>query len=565
MRCFRLVILGLFFLFSCKEDSIEITETEELEPPVTLLESTVSGRVKNQWGQPLIADIVSFNSTVKTDGNGVVHKSKLFVGQESAAISISHPLYSTVYKTILPSLSRDQAFNVVMRRFLKSWNEYYDEDQIISAYNDYVAVQDIHYSDFVLPGNANSSKVKVWTDVVILEDIESEDEIPLPNLIYDRGSYKLLQFYALFSLHAEGEQGQFLDIAQDHEIDVKASVLPFSSSDDLNLYYWNTAQLAWKKADDEQISDLNSGSFKINRTTWWAIAREVESSEVQFQLDTDTHQEYWLKIYSTQDDKLIRQIPFSPDGNITSTLATNENYRIELTDICEIVYEDRFISAADGLIEVFTIESPNLANIHFQCTEGIGNMDDSYVVLKNCRNTILDYNQSNLKLNLDILMDEGYFELEFPNKGKSFFLSKDLLGMGQMDTLDLCASFDTTFISTHTDIYVPLPTFSDSADYVGTITAKLDTRNEEIIIEANADGFSVQRFIINRIGRNEVSGYADGFFVQTKNSSYPVTFEIEQIGGKGQPLVCYYDWISDENGVSQRITGKIIALVKEII
>ena len=387
-------------------------------------------------------------------------------------------------------------------------------------------------------------------------------QAPIPLFDNWEGQNRLFQPVELFYMEWQGDSGQDLDIAQNHELQVSGTVSSafFDSNGDYQFYYWSNEKKAWMHHPKMELIN-QTFEADIHRSTWWMIAETTNAEKYTLHLRNDQGPFAFQEIF-INDSSGEKRGPFYTDarGQLALFLKPDQDYRVDLMDWCGKMMDALWIKTTQ-------------TNIHSEPSEDIllwkGNVMNCDGNAASNSLLVLDPRGERIPVRPDAA---GYFSVALNNcpdaeiftveahdgaqKNRLLF-SKRLISSGNLDSLWICNQSG----------------FGGHLDWRGKIISidsslSCEIKLNPMKIELSFKILGLEQLIeITEIRDTSVIGFAQGDLFSSGLHQYPIEFHVLQIGKyPGDRFIAEFEGdlqFNGENGPTT-IEGKLNARIRDI-
>lgn len=387
-------------------------------------------------------------------------------------------------------------------------------------------------------------------------------QAPIPLFDNWEGQKRLFQPVELFYMEWQGDSGQDLDIAQNHELQVSGTVSSafFDSNGDYQLYYWSNAKKAWMHHPQMELIN-QTFEADIHQSTWWMIAETAKAEKYTLHVQNDQGPFAYQEIF-INDSSGEKRGPFYTDarGQLALYLKPDQDYRVDLMDWCGKMLDALWIKTTQA---------------HIHCQPG-GDIPLWKCTIMNCDGDaapnnllVIDPGGERLPVRPDAA---GFFSVALKDcpdaeiftveandgpKRNRFLFHKRLVSSGNQDSLWICNQAG----------------FGGHLDWRGkriSIDSSLscDIQLHPMKIELSFKILGLEQLIeITEIRDTSVIGFAKGDLISSGLHQYPIEFHALQIGKyPGDRFIAEFKGDLQFTGESEPTTieGKLNARIRDI-
>ncbi len=544
---------------SCLEDRVEeeIINVDRPDPAV-LVESRCFGAVEDARGKRLPGVTIRAGEAFCTSGSdGIFDFGSVLLDQNAQSLVVRSDQSAPYIRMLHAELG-----SVFYEPFELSYFDKQNRFEEPGTYSDEHFTYNYTKGTFLYNRELYSGPIVFALHRYPLNGNDALVQTPVPLFDSWEGQDRLFQPVELFFMEWQGDSGQDLDIAQNHELQVSGTVSSafFHSNEDYHLYYWSFEEKAWKKHFTFEMNDRNFVA-DIHQSTWWMIAERRNAEKYDLQLQNDQGAFAFQKILIGEATGIKRGPYFSDaEGNITLYLEPNEDYRIDAIDWCDELLDSEWIRTNQPSIVCHLNNDILLWKAKIMDCEGDEAPNSSLVI---------DPNEKRIPLKTDITgqfsivlndcLGSDIFTVEASNgseKSQLLFL-RSLIGSGNQDSLWICEQSESGG-------YFYWQGKRIGIDSTLTCDIQLDPLNIELSFQI----LGLKQLIeITEVTDSMVIGFAPGGLFSSGIYRYPIEFHILQIGEfPGDQFKAEFKGDLQFNGDTgpSTIEGKLNARIRDI-
>lgn len=544
---------------SCMEDHVEVEIISVDRPnPAVLVESRCFGTVNDHRGNRM-RDVVfqAGNDFCTTGSDGIFDFGSLYMEKDAQVLVARSDESAPYIRLIQAELGSVNYEKIVMCDF-----DVHSQSQRPGIHADEHFSYNYTNGTFLQNQELYSGPIVFALHRYPLNGSDALVQAPIPLFDSWEGQDRLFQPVELFFMEWQGDSGQDLDIAQNHELQVSGTVSSafFHSNADYQLYYWSSEEKTWKSHESFDIDD-RSFVADIHQSSWWMIAERREAQKYELHLQNENGAFAFQEIL-VSDPSGERRGPFYSDaeGEVSIYLEPNHDYRIDVMDWCGEMMDSENIKTNQSSIVCHLSDDILIWDAKIMNCQGDEALNSALVIDPRDKNVPLKPDVAGrFSIALSDCLEADIFSVEADNGSERNHLlfSKDLIQKGNQDSIWICEKSP----------------FGGHFDWQGKrigidSTLSCNIQLDPLNIELSFKILGLEQLIeITEVTDSTVIGFARGDLFSSGVYEYPIEFHIMQIGKfPGDKFISEFKGDLQFNGDNRPTTikGKLNARIKDI-
>lgn len=541
-------------MMACQDDHIqeEVIDHHVDEIP-SYVETSVYGVVHDENGRRLSGVQIQVGGRKSiSDDHGVFNLSNVFINAKGGVVHAEKENYTNLNQLVFARRGGVHYIDLEL-------GQYGEISTSVETQRHQDSYFEYHYSSetFLSDQEVYTGPIRFELHRIPLMDPEAAIKAPMPMLGESEDESIRFNPAELFFIEWQGDQNEVLDIAQDHEMTIHASVssAQFDSSKPYYLYHWDVSAKKWNEKSRVYIENADY-EISIDGSGWWMISSSSVIKKSQIQLRKDQSPIQFQKVDVVDAQNHLVYSSYSDDiGEVTIVSSPTDRAIINLMDWCgNVVFSEtcepgHFPNELNVPGDYYVWKSSMKSCSGLQADQSVMIIDPRGVHLPLRTNS-----NGEFMLLMNDCLQGDFFEMlaAYQGHNNKFNLSKTMILGGNQDSMWICENKQFGGYLKIDDIVMNI----DS-----TLKCSVDTSELSMIFKFKSLGYD-QSFEIDEITQDSIVGYAVGDMFNSGYQSYPIHFRILQIEEVGGSLIADFDGQVQFQGGLKDVSGRLNARIE---